>query len=193
MGTVKCLQNNQQSFPYETSQLRCLCRYSNLISQSKCTLLQNFNKPPLISYCITCLSYSFCFLIRSQSRQSLEFGVRTVPEWRFVWNSHLLSPVHSQLHPDWILYIVHGFIEQSNLNIFGRPVYVTLVARRSNRFAGTRFLKRGANMHGDVANEVETEQIVHDSMVSSFTNGRQEFYFDMCYCVHSFVVLFLVV
>ncbi|KAG6453120.1 polyphosphoinositide phosphatase [Manduca sexta] len=104
--------------------------------------------------------------------QRLDFGVRAVPEWRFVWNSHLLSAVHSQLHPDWILYIVHGFIEQSNLNIFGRPVYLTLIARRSNRYAGTRFLKRGANMHGDVANEVETEQIVHDSMVSSFASGR---------------------
>ncbi|XP_050673839.1 polyphosphoinositide phosphatase isoform X1 [Leptidea sinapis] len=102
----------------------------------------------------------------------LEFGVRTVPEWRFVWNSHLLSVVHSQLHPDWILYIVHGFVEQSNLNIFGRPIYLTLIARRSNRYAGTRFLKRGANIHGDVANEVETEQIVHDSMISSFSSGR---------------------
>ncbi|GBP83844.1 Polyphosphoinositide phosphatase [Eumeta japonica] len=104
--------------------------------------------------------------------KNLEFGVRTVPEWRFVWNSHLLSEVHSYLHPDWILYIVHGFIEQSNLNIFGRPVYLTLIARRSNRYAGTRFLKRGANVHGDVANEVETEQIIHDSMVSSFDAGR---------------------
>ncbi|XP_041988138.1 polyphosphoinositide phosphatase [Aricia agestis] len=102
----------------------------------------------------------------------LEFGIRTVPEWRFVWNSHLLSAVHSQLHPDWILYIIHGFIEQSNLNIFGRPVYLTLIARRSNRYAGTRFLKRGANVQGDVANEVETEQIVHDATLSSFTNGR---------------------
>ncbi|OWR48279.1 putative FIG4 protein [Danaus plexippus plexippus] len=100
-------------------------------------------------------------------KKKLEFGVRTVPEWRFVWNSHLLSVVHSQLHPDWILYIVHGFIEQSNLNIFGRPIYLTLIARRSNRYAGTRFLKRGANMHGDVANEVETEQIVYDAMIRS--------------------------
>lgn len=107
-----------------------------------------------------------------KSPPRLEFGVRAVPEWRFVWNSHLLSAVHSHLHPDWILYIVHGFIEQSNLNIFGRAVYVTLIARRSNRYAGTRFLKRGANVHGDVANEVETEQIVHDSMLSSFAHGR---------------------
>lgn len=38
----------------------------------------------------------------------------------------------------------------SELLIYGRPVYVTLMARRSSRFAGTRFLKRGANC------EVET-------------------------------------
>lgn len=31
-------------------------------------------------------------------------------------------------------------------------------------------------MHGDVANEVETEQIVHDSMVSSFCAGRYGIY-----------------
>ncbi|XP_023935391.2 polyphosphoinositide phosphatase isoform X1 [Bicyclus anynana] len=116
----------------------------------------------------------------------LEFGVRSVPEWRFVWNSHLLSVVHSQLHPDWILYIIHGFIEQSNLNIFGRPIYLTLIARRSNRYAGTRFLKRGANMHGDVANEVETEQIVHDAMISSFSAGRFSAFVQMRGSIPSF-------
>lgn len=40
---------------------------------------------------------------------------------------------------------MHGFIGQSNVSIFGRSIYVTLIARRSNRYAGTRFLKRGAN------------------------------------------------
>lgn len=29
--------------------------------------------------------------------------------------------------------------------VYGRPIYVTLIARRSKEFAGTRFLKRGAN------------------------------------------------
>lgn len=43
---------------------------------------------------------------------------------------------------------------------------------RSSKYAGTRFLKRGANFQGDVANEVETEQIVHDSGLSSFNNGH---------------------
>lgn len=56
--------------------------------------------------------------------------------------------------------------------VFGRPVYLTLIARRSNKFAGTRFLKRGANCEGYVANEVETEQIAHDASVSSLSGGH---------------------
>lgn len=49
------------------------------------------------------------------------------------------------MHRDWILYVTHGFIGQSNVSIFGRSMYVTIIARRSNKYAGTRFLKRGAN------------------------------------------------
>lgn len=29
--------------------------------------------------------------------------------------------------------------------VYGKPLYVTLIARRSKKFAGTRFLKRGTN------------------------------------------------
>ncbi|KAK9870183.1 hypothetical protein WA026_006270 [Henosepilachna vigintioctopunctata] len=100
------------------------------------------------------------------------FGIRTWPYRKFVWNSHLLHLVEGELHPDWLLYIIHGFIGQSNINVFGRSIYVTLIARRSCRYAGTRFLKRGSNFQGDVANEVETEQMVHDSGVSSLLDGH---------------------
>lgn len=37
---------------------------------------------------------------------------------------------------------------------------MTLVARRSRHFAGTRYRKRGISAQAFVANEVETEQIV---------------------------------
>ncbi|XP_020292603.1 polyphosphoinositide phosphatase isoform X2 [Pseudomyrmex gracilis] len=107
-----------------------------------------------------------------ESEKYMDYGVRSNPNRRFVWNSYLLKPVEKDLHPDWILYIIHGFIGQSNVSIFGRSMYVTIIARRSNKYAGTRFLKRGANFDGDVANEVETEQIVHDSGVSSLSRGR---------------------
>ncbi|RZB38789.1 polyphosphoinositide phosphatase, partial [Asbolus verrucosus] len=109
---------------------------------------------------------------KNENDEQQNYGIRTKPHRKFVWNTHLLSAVDSELHPDWLLYITHGFIGQSNINIFGRSVYVTLIARRSSRYAGTRFLKRGANFQGDVANEVETEQMVHDSGVSSFNQSH---------------------
>ncbi|XP_033338065.2 polyphosphoinositide phosphatase FIG4 isoform X2 [Megalopta genalis] len=109
----------------------------------------------------------------------VDYGIRNNPHRRFVWNSHLLMPVEKDLHRDWILYIIHGFIGQSNVSIFGRSMYVTVIARRSNKYAGTRFLKRGANFDGDVANEVETEQIVHDSGVSALSKGRYSSFVQM--------------
>lgn len=78
-------------------------------------------------------------------RQALHFGVRPVPNDRFIWNLHLLKPVMNNLHPDWLLFITHGFVDQSNVSVYGRSIYMTLIARRSNKYAGTRFLKRGAN------------------------------------------------
>lgn len=44
---------------------------------------------------------------------------------------------------------------------------LTLIARRSRHFAGTRYLKRGVNDKGRVANDVETEQIVVDEATVS--------------------------
>uniref|UniRef100_A0AC11B795 FIG4 phosphoinositide 5-phosphatase n=1 Tax=Ovis aries TaxID=9940 RepID=A0AC11B795_SHEEP len=104
------------------------------------------------------------------------FGISSEPYMKYVWNGELLDIIKNTVHRDWLLYIIHGFCGQSKLLIYGRPVYVTLIARRSSRFAGTRFLKRGANCEGDVANEVETEQILCDASVMSFTAGSYSSY-----------------
>lgn len=40
---------------------------------------------------------------------------------------------------------LESLTNNSDICVFGRPIYVTLIARRSKEFAGTRFLKRGAN------------------------------------------------
>ncbi|KAM9666693.1 polyphosphoinositide phosphatase isoform 1-T1 [Trichechus inunguis] len=104
------------------------------------------------------------------------FGICSEPYMKYVWNGELLEIIKHTVHRDWLLYIIHGFCGQSKLLIYGRPVYVTLIARRSSKFAGTRFLKRGANCEGDVANEVETEQILCDASVMSFTAGSYSSY-----------------
>lgn len=116
-----------------------------------------------------------------------------------MWNHHLLSPAFDLEEPKgrsrWVLPLIHGFVDQasacgvcimhgelmSEINVFTRTVYLTLIARRSRHYAGARFLTRGANEHvsswcssipsclsvphsradgqGHVANEVETEQM----------------------------------
>ena len=88
----------------------------------------------------------------------------------FVWNHHLLEPACATMRKtyDWCLPIVHGFVDQATLSVFGRTIYVTIIARRSRFFAGARFLKRGANDLGYVANDVETEQIVSEMLTTSF-------------------------
>jgi phosphatidylinositol 3,5-bisphosphate 5-phosphatase len=108
-----------------------------------------------------------------RQRQALNDGEQhAAPDLNsmFVWNHHLLKPAMSTLkHPfDWCLPIIHGFIDQAVLDIFGRSVYITIIGRRSRFFAGARFLKRGVNDLGYVANDVETEQIVAEKLTTSF-------------------------
>ena len=81
----------------------------------------------------------------SEGGGNVVLGIKAHPNYKFVWNSFLLKPVESVFHPDWILFVIHGFVGQSNISLFGKSLYLTLIARRSNKFAGTRFLKRGAN------------------------------------------------
>jgi len=89
----------------------------------------------------------------------------------FMWNHHLLKPAKAALKNtyDWCIPIVHGYVDQAALSVYwGRVVYITIIARRSRFFAGARYLKRGANDLGYVANDVETEQIVAEMLTTSF-------------------------
>ncbi|XP_039259102.2 polyphosphoinositide phosphatase-like [Styela clava] len=111
--------------------------------------------------------------------QKLAMCIEATPCKRYIWNSFLKEPIPkslSHIASDWTVDVIHGFLGQIKINVYGKPVYVTLIARRSSCFAGTRFLKRGCNIHGDIANEVETEQIVHSATVTSFLKGHYTAY-----------------
>ncbi|CAM1511088.1 Fc.00g086010.m01.CDS01 [Cosmosporella sp. VM-42] len=96
----------------------------------------------------------------------------------FVWNDYLLQPAVKALRDpyDWCRPIIHGYIDQAALSIYGRTAHITVIARRSRYFAGARFLKRGANDLGYVANDVETEQIVAESLTTSFHGPGPQLY-----------------
>ncbi|WKX92071.1 hypothetical protein Q1695_010252 [Nippostrongylus brasiliensis] len=93
---------------------------------------------------------------------------------KFVWNSFLLKPLRNNLVSEqWLLEIVHGYVGQQLINFPFTKLSLTLIGRRSAEYAGTRFLKRGANQKGNVANDVETEQVLWDvSSSPNFSRGR---------------------
>ncbi|KAL4787991.1 SacI homology domain-containing protein [Aspergillus varians] len=101
----------------------------------------------------------------------------------FIWNHHLLAPAIVNLkNPyQWCLPIIHGYVEQAKMSVYGRLVYITIIARRSRFFAGARFLKRGANDFGYVANDVETEQIVSEMTTTSFHAAGPDLYANPLY------------
>lgn len=111
------------------------------------------------------------FINKSKYEKTVDNYIYMKPNMKFVWNEHLILPM-IHVHSDFFLYICHGFVSQAALPITGKNLIITLIARRSKKYAGTRFLKRGANCDGYTANEVETEQIVHDGNISSFTHGH---------------------
>ena len=61
----------------------------------------------------------------------------------------------------WILPIMQGFIDTKSVTLDGgTEIKLTLISRRSVYRAGVRYIKRGVNVDGNVANFVETEQIL---------------------------------
>ncbi|KAL2604409.1 hypothetical protein AAZV13_09G066000 [Glycine max] len=86
-------------------------------------------------------------------------------ETMFVWNEFLTRGIRNHLQNTvWTVALVYGFFKQETLTISGREFILTLIARRSRHYAGTRYLRRGVNDKGRVANDVETEQIVFEDV-----------------------------
>ncbi|XP_074294801.1 phosphoinositide phosphatase SAC2-like [Silene latifolia] len=111
-------------------------------------------------------SYSY-HIMQSLQKNLCDDESKLVPyETMFVWNAYLTRGVRSHLgNTLWTVALIHGFFKQIKFAECGRTVNVTLIARRSRHYAGTRYLKRGINEKGRAANDVETEQIVFEDVV----------------------------
>lgn len=65
------------------------------------------------------------------------------------------------LFEQWCRPIIQGYIESYNSFLpTHERVFCTIISRRSNKKAGTRYYARGIDDKGNVANFTETEQIV---------------------------------
>ena len=73
----------------------------------------------------------------------------------------------------WVVRAIRGCVAQYPLECPTSSVLLTIIGRTSKNFAGARYLRRGVNDDGNVANYVEVEQIVSDttSLADNETRG----------------------
>ncbi|KAK4726459.1 hypothetical protein R3W88_031376 [Solanum pinnatisectum] len=110
-------------------------------------------------------SYSYHIMLSFQKNLSNSKTGVAIYETMFVWNEFLTREIHNQLqNTQWTVALVYGFFKQATFKISSQDFILTLIARRSRHYAGTRYLKRGVNEKGRVANDVETEQIVFEDV-----------------------------
>ncbi|KAJ4908053.1 Phosphoinositide phosphatase SAC4 [Raphanus sativus] len=125
-------------------------------------------------------SYSYNIMRSFQKNVCDHESGGTLYKKMFVWNEFLTRGIRLHLRNTvWTVALVYGFFKQTTLSEAGRNFKLTLIARRSRHNAGTRYLKRGINESGNVANDVETEQLVsedvpedHPMQISSVVQNR---------------------
>lgn len=92
---------------------------------------------------------------------------------RFVWNKNLLEHFKDITNKLFCLPILHGFVSINQCVINGHNLNWSIISRRSTLRAGTRLFRRGIDRDGNVANFVETEQIVeYQGNKASFVQVR---------------------
>uniref|UniRef100_A0AC34QBH4 SAC domain-containing protein n=1 Tax=Panagrolaimus sp. JU765 TaxID=591449 RepID=A0AC34QBH4_9BILA len=102
----------------------------------------------------------------TRNLQNASTSKESSPDERFFWNKQMLADlINVQDSAEWIVPVIQGFVAQKNMiidseDISSTSLTITLISRRSTKRAGTRYLRRGIDETGDVANFVETELII---------------------------------
>ena len=94
---------------------------------------------------------------------------------RFFWNLDVVSELVSCGANDWIIPFVSGYVEiRPDCVIDEHTFTLLLISRRSRYNQGCRFFRRGINSDGNVANFVETEQLLlfPDGRLTSYVQTR---------------------
>ncbi|XP_076112704.1 phosphatidylinositol-3-phosphatase SAC1-like [Mytilus galloprovincialis] len=137
----------------------------------------------LVEHCLKTESYYFSTTydlthsLQRLSNTSIDFLSMPLHERadsRFTWNGHILKELTQQpeLHR-FCLPVLHGFICITPSLINNRSFDHILISRRCVLRVGTRFWVRGIDTEGQVANFVETEQIVeYEKVRCSYVQTR---------------------
>ncbi|GMP85889.1 hypothetical protein CsSME_00038881 [Camellia sinensis var. sinensis] len=137
------------------------------------TLLKIVESTPGLYY-----SYETDITLNLQRRLKLAEGWMSKAIWkqadpRFVWNRNILEELIENKLDGFIIPLLQGNFQAGQLKLKNSPATVTLISRRCTRRLGTRMWRRGANLEGETANFIETEQLLEfEGFRSSFLQIR---------------------
>ncbi|CAG7829428.1 unnamed protein product [Allacma fusca] len=112
------------------------------------------------------------FISTENKQTGMELPLWKQADSRFFWNIHLMNDLINSKDSAldrWIVPVMQGFVQHetcdvNQFEVLGDQVsgYIDMyiISRRSRFRAGTRYLRRGLDEYGKVANYVETEQIL---------------------------------
>ncbi|EGG21606.1 putative phosphoinositide phosphatase [Cavenderia fasciculata] len=95
----------------------------------------------------------------THTQQRLLVDKPTAPDQRFFWNGPYVRQLQT-VAPDYVFPIMLGFVKLNAFDHDGAAYTLTLISRRNLLRSGTRYNLRGADKRGNVANNVESEQII---------------------------------
>ncbi|XP_052173172.1 phosphoinositide phosphatase SAC8 isoform X2 [Diospyros lotus] len=124
------------------------------------TLLKIVESTPGLYY-----SYETDITLNLQRRFKLAERWMNKPIWkqadpRFVWNRNIMEQLIENKLDGFIIPLLQGSFQAGWLKLKDSPATITLISRRCTRRLGTRMWRRGANLEGDTANFIETEQVL---------------------------------
>ena len=110
-------------------------------------------------------SYDFSLTLSQQLLDALPQDGSAGFQWEhseesFFWNMSIAVPFCRAGFGRFVVAAIDGFFQSCVVQVQRTALRVSLISRRSRHRAGTRFLTRGIDPGGHVANFVETEQIL---------------------------------
>ena len=114
-------------------------------NQAELRYVDMFNRVELTKNFYFCHSYDLTRTFQANLTEPETETTTTTTAYHdmFVWNYELLVPAFGRpvaKSCPWALPVIHGFVDQCKIDIYGKCIYFTLLARRSRHFAGARYM-----------------------------------------------------
>ena len=99
----------------------------------------------------------------NKKSKNVKLSMKKYTNYYFCWNYFHMKEFFDLIkNKSWINYCIYGYFGQVVCNIKSLRLQISVIARRNTHYAGMRYLKRGICEDGNVANDVETEQILEE-------------------------------